>query len=132
MTRNKALLYLTLIFIVVGALLLYLEYRPEFYADFSLALLSNAIFYVYTAWAIYRGDKDSRVNSRKSFFKRFYTGLFVKMVLIIAIPVLYYFITLPESNDFVITYLLVYVIYMVFETWVLYLLAGNLKPKNLK
>jgi membrane protease YdiL (CAAX protease family) len=126
MIKNNAYLQLTSIFLITGTILLYLNHRKIYNIDYSLALISTAIFYVYTAWIFFKTKKTDKIKSNKTFSNTLYANLFYKLILIVGLPVGFYFMVLPENGNFVVPYLMVYLIYMIFETSVLYRKSGNM------
>jgi hypothetical protein len=127
MIRKNAYLQLTMIFLILLSLLLLVNHQINPNIDLRLALFSTVVFYFYTAWSFFKTKKIQNTNPEVGFFKNLYANLFYKMFLIVGMPLGFYILLKPNSSSFVIPYILVYLIFLIFETSTLYRLSGRLK-----
>jgi len=105
--------------LAISALNLFLPISK--YIDFSIASL--LVFFFFTIFIFFLGKKASASNSGNMFLYIIVINVFFKLIGSFLMVYLYVEVKNPESKIFVIPFLIIYLVYTIFETYFLSLLA---------
>ncbi len=123
MQNNKILFYYLFINILVisGIIISY------FFSTIGKGILLSVygfVFMALTSWFyLYKLMKAANSTNKNIFIQTVMVNIFVKMVSILMIVVIYYKIYNPKDKVIIIPFLVIYLLYSVFETYFSYKLA---------
>ncbi len=123
MQNNKILFYYLFINILVisGIIISY------FFSTIGKGILLSVygfVFMALTSWFyLYKLMKSANSTNKNIFIQTVMVNIFVKMVSILMIVVIYYKIYNPKDKVIIIPFLVIYLLYSVFETYFSYKLA---------
>jgi hypothetical protein len=93
--------------------------RSDFSAYINLSIVGVVVYSLFTLF-IY---KLARIYTQHSMDKKYaeliYLNTFVKFVITIIIPVIYYFIYNKPPGFFILPFLLIYIFFTIYSTWLL-------------
>ncbi len=129
--KNKTFLstLLLLTALVIGALLLAHHLWPALQAHALLSWISLSFFTLLTLVTYYLGKMTAGSKNLLAFNNMALGLVLGKMMLTILIVFLYVHETQPENKLFLVPFFAIYLIYTVFETWILLKLSA-IKPKS--
>ena len=83
-------------------------------AEISIVVFAiiNILFFLLAAFFSERSDD-------KNYLNLVFLNFIVKFVVVLIIPFVYYQQVKPESSNFIVPYIIVYVVFTIFETWFL-------------
>jgi hypothetical protein len=83
-------------------------------AEISIIVFAiiNILFFLLAAFFSERSDD-------KNYLNLVFLNFIVKFVVVLIIPFIYYQQVKPESSNFIVPYIIVYVVFTIFETWFL-------------
>ena len=119
MNLNRFLLYLLSLVIFLFGINFLLQQYELVIGGFDLAnagivvfAILNIIFYILAAYLSERSDD-------KNFLNLIMLNFITKFLVVLVIPLVYYEKAKPNSSNFIIPYILIYVVFTAFETWFL-------------
>jgi hypothetical protein len=121
-------LYLFLTTVVVFVLLLLLTLGNNYKTYLSFALVVNTIFAFTSIPMYYLFTKLALSPKRTLFISATVGNMFFRIFLSVMILVLYFLWYNPDDGNFVVPFLVVYVTFTIFETYILLRIADR-KPK---
>ena len=90
---------------------------PAFQIFQSLTWISFIFFLSLSVLMYFIGHHSANSSNKNSFLQIVMATTFLKMFLCIGLVVVYHTIAKPESNMFVVPFLLIYIIFTIFETY---------------
>jgi len=93
------------------------------YSDLSVISL---LFFILFSFILFRGGSNTAKSKNKHLFSQFFllaTG--IKMFLSLSVVLIYYFVTKPSSQYFIIPFFFVYLCYTIFEVYILTKLGNS-------
>ncbi len=130
MERNRFFTQLSLLTIVVVAILLLLHYFfPEMGAHQNFSWASVALFVTITIVMFFTGWKAVLSTNKNLFINVVLIFMFGKMALSVLLIVLYTKLLEPDTKLFFIPFIIVYLFYTIFETYILSK-VGKYKPEK--
>ena len=93
------------------------------YSDLSLISL---LFFIIFSFVLYSGGVNTAKSKNKQLFSQFFLmATVIKMFLSLAIVLIYFFLTKPSSQYFIIPFFFVYLCYTIFEVYMLTKLGNS-------
>jgi hypothetical protein len=59
----------------------------------------------------------SRLSADKKFMNLIFSNFLLKLVIVIGIPVVYYLLNKPTESWFIVPFVVIYLVFTIFETW---------------
>ena len=131
MTQRTFLTQMGIISLIISVLLVIIYSFPSFQTDWVLGLISWIFFAILTFLMFFLGKKAAASKNRHNFTSLVLGITAMKMFLSVAIVLVYFSLVRPTSRVFVLPFLLVYVIYTIYETYMLMILSKE-KPKGIE
>lgn len=123
MQNNKILFYYLFINILVISGII-ISYFFSIIGKGILLSVYGFVFMALTSWFyLYKLMKSANSTNKNIFIQTVMVNIFVKMVSILMIVVIYYKIYNPKDKVIIIPFLVIYLLYSVFETYFSYKLA---------
>ena len=123
MQNNKILFYYLFINILVISGII-ISYFFSIIGKGILLSVYGFVFMALTSWFyLYKLMKSANSTNKNIFIQTVMVNIFVKMVSILMIVVIYYKLYNPKEKVIIIPFLVIYLLYSVFETYFSYKLA---------
>ncbi len=129
MTKRDFLVELTSLTLGLGVFLFGLHQIPILQSHYLLSWVSCTFFVVFSILIFIVGYKAARHSDKHLFTSVILGFVFGKMFLSIIMLFCYHRIVQPTSNLFLVPFFIVYLVYTVFETYVMIKL-GKIKPDS--
>lgn len=124
------LLYLFISILLASAALIFLN-EFEAYQPYKWVGIISILFFVFLSAALYFILRKFVYHpDRQLFISGTIGNMFLKMVLSITLLLVYYYVSAPQDGLFVVPFLIVYVIFTIFETIFMVRLADE-NPKGM-
>ena len=116
---NHRSFFIQLGFVSLGVIILIfaLNLVPAFYTFQLLTWISFAFFLSLSVLMYFIGHSSANSSNKNSFLQIVMATTFLKMFLCIGLVIVYHTLAKPESNMFVVPFLLIYIIFTIFETY---------------
>ena len=119
MRPTKFFFYLFSIVAFLTLILIPLHNSPRFSPYVDLSVISISILSVYNIIIFMLSSRYQKQSKEKQYISLIYLNFLIKLVLILAIPILYYLVKSGISKNFVIPFIIIYIFFTIFETYVL-------------
>lgn len=119
MNKTRFLIY------IFGLNLLLILFLLLFIKDSRYALHMNFYWTTLSALTSYNiiiffiANYLSKKSEDKKFLRLIFINLFLKFLVVLSIPIVYFLFYHPEDNLFIIPYVAIYIVFAIFETWCL-------------
>ncbi len=110
-----------LLLLVLGQFSIFRPYLPFSFACLSLFLILTLAMYIV-------GEKTARSSNKSLFTSMVLVFTFGKILLSFAIVLLYYYLAAPASKVFLLPFFIVYLIFTIFETYLMMQIGKYEKP----
>jgi len=117
MNHRSFFIQLGIVSLGVIILIFALNLVPAFYTFQSLTWISFAFFFSLSVLMYFIGHSSANSSNKNSFLQIVMATTFLKMFLCIGLVIVYHTLAKPESNMFVVPFLLIYIIFTIFETY---------------
>lgn len=118
---------LAVVSLLTVIILYFLQTFEVLQAHFKLSLLFWSVMILTTIGLYYLGVSAIKSDNKYAFIRLVISSIMFKIVLVLVIMALYMKIASPENRYFVVPVLIIYLLFSILETYVLYKLA-NEKP----
>lgn len=119
MRQQKFYIALLSINVGLGLGLWWFHSRPPYDQYLDLSLIGLAILNVFNLLIYYRARYLSKHSYDKKYMHLIFKNFLIKLIIVIGPPVLYYLKKQPEDSFFVIPFVVIYLVFTIFETWYL-------------
>ena len=116
MSRRRFFLQLTLVTFGTLAGISLLQLFPQFHVSFQFSLLSLLFFVVISAVMFLIAAQAALSKDKNVFTRLIMVFTFVKMLLTLALVVVFQKFARPTNNLFLIPFFSIYIVYTIFET----------------
>lgn len=110
-------LFIINVFLAIGLWQIHTTDRYAAYLD--LSLIGVISLNVYNLAIFFLARHYSRTSNDKKYMHLIFSNFLAKLIIVMGIPTIYYFIKDPTENFFVIPFVVIYLIFTIFETWYL-------------
>lgn len=129
MSFPRFLIYLFLLVAILTGTVFGLEHYDVFKGGEELANTGIAIFTVINILFFLLAAYFSEKSDDKNYLNLVFLNFIIKLVVVLMIPLVYYEQHKPTTSNFVVSYIIVYVAFTIFETW---FLSKNVKMRKQK
>lgn len=96
------------------------QMRASAYGEYlDLSFYALFVLNVFNVLMFYRARYLSSHSDDKRYMRLIFANFILKLLLIIGMPVVYVLLTRPEENHFIIPFIIIYLVFTIFETWFL-------------
>ena len=117
MTPKKFYIQLTILSIVVALLLVLLDTSNLISSHLSLSWISWGFFILFSIGLFYASAKSANSESKNLFGQIFLMSILFKMFFCATILIVYMLITKPATGFFALPFLLVYLVFTIYEVY---------------
>lgn len=119
MRENKFYIALSVIVFSLYLVIYFIHQLQQFSPYFSISMTSLVAFTVFNIIVYHLAKIYSKQSSDKKYLGLIYMNFLAKLILVLIITVAFYFYYKEPPGFFVLPFLLIYIVFTTFETWVL-------------
>ena len=117
MTPKKFYIQLTILSIFVALLLVLLGMSNLIGSHLFLSWISWGFFILFSVGLFYASSKSANSENKHLFGQVFLLSIFFKMLFCATILIVYMLLTKPETGHFALPFLLVYLVFTIYEVY---------------
>ena len=118
--RGSTFFLILLLVNVLCLLCLYLlTFLPTYVRYLDLPLGGLLVFNLFNLIIYFVARRLSNKSDDHGYMRLVFMNFIIKLIIVIGMPLGYYFVKSPEESLFVVPFVLIYVLFTIFETWYL-------------
>lgn len=119
MRENKFYITLSAIVLILYLVLYLMHQLKQFSPYFLISMTSLGVFTAFNIIVYNLAKVYSKQSSDKKYLGLIYMNFLAKLILVLIITVVFYFYYKKPPGFFVLPFILIYIVFTTFETWVL-------------
>lgn len=100
-------------------LIIYINQNSYYHKYQDLSYIGLAVFSIYTIIVYYIAKVFSEKSWNTKFIKLIYINFLIKLIITIIIPLSYYYLKGQPTGNFVLPFLIIYIVFTIYSTWML-------------
>lgn len=119
MTGSKFFTSLLAVTAFVAIVVMYMHSSPKFQPYTLMSIFGMVVFILLNIAVFYLANYYSQKSLDTQYLTLIYKNLVMKFIIALTIPILFYFYYSKPPGAFILPFLFIYIVYTIFETWIL-------------